>query len=215
MQYKSKHALHTIVAAMFVALLLQGCNGCNSNKKNPQLPEDSLRGDVHTLTAKDSLRTWTDRQLIQWKSWIDSSTASDFPTDSLQRMNVDTIALVDSTMMEDDRFEQFKPYFVYSPDSSQVVDLVSYGNFLHKGKNGKVALEAGEPDTEVAIVNVQTKKRERILFAGPSTVVKQAVWINDHTVLIAGGMYDEHNRLQPVIWKYDTESKLLENWETE
>lgn len=128
---------------------------------------------------------------------------------------MDTIAPADSIIMEEDRFEQFKPFFVYSPDSSQVVDLVSYGNFLHKGKNGKVVLEAGEPDTEVAIVNVQTKKRERILFAGPSTVVKEAVWINDHTVLIAGGTYDDQNRLLPVIWKYDTVNKLLENWETE
>jgi hypothetical protein len=200
---------------MFVTWLLQGCSGCNDNMKSEQLPEDSLRASTRTPTANDTLRSWTEQRLIQWKSWIDSSTASNFPADSLQRTNVDTVSSIDNIIMEEERFQQFKPYFVYSPDSSQVVDMVSYGNFLHIGRNGKVVLEAGEPDTEVAVVNVQTKKRERILFAGPSTVVKQAVWLDDHTVLIAGGTYDEQNRLQPAIWKYDTENKLLENWEAE
>lgn len=215
MQYKRNHAPYLIAAVMFAAWLLQGCNGCNRQQKQVPPPEDSAQVTDPAATAKDTLKSWTDLRLMNWKSWIDSSTAGQFWPDSLERTTVDTIAPADSIIMEEDRFEQFKPFFVYSPDSSQVVDLVSYGNFLHKGKNGKVVLEAGEPDTEVAIVNVQTKKRERILFAGPSTVVKEAVWINDHTVLIAGGTYDDQNRLLPVIWKYDTVNKLLENWETE
>jgi hypothetical protein len=200
---------------LFVAWVLQGCNGCNSNKTKDTPRGYSIPETPHTPTAKDTLKRWTELRLIQWKGWLDSSTAGQFETNKLERTMVDTIAATDSITMEADRFEQFKPFFVYSPDSSQVVDLVSYGNFLHKGKNGKVVLEAGEPDTEVAIVDVQTKERERILFAGPSTVVKQAVWIDDHTVLIAGGTYDEQNRLQPVIWKYDTVNKQLENWQSE
>lgn len=216
MQYKRNHALYIIRAVLFVAWVLQGCNGCNSSKtKDAQAPEDSVSNVPRTPTAKDTLASWTEQRLIQWKGWIDSGTAGQAGIDNLQRTTVDTIAALDSINMEEERFEQFKPFFVYSPDSSQVVDMVSYGNFLHRGKNGKVVLEAGEPDTEVAIVNVQTKNRERILFAGPSTVVKQAVWINDHTVLIAGGTYDEQNRLLPVIWKYDTVNKQLENWQAE
>lgn len=215
MQHRN-HALY-IAAVLLVACILQGCNGCNNSKTKDtqQVPEDSIQETPHIPTAKDTLASWTEQRLIQWKGWIDSSTAGEFGTNNLERTTVDTIAATDSITMEEDRFEQFKAFFVYSPDSSQVVDMVSYGNFLHKGKNGKVVLEAGEPDTEVAIVNVQTKKRERVLFAGPSTVVKQAVWIDDHTVLIAGGTYDEQNRLVPVIWKYDTVNKQLENWQTE
>lgn len=213
MQYKRNHALYTITAVLFVAWILAGCNGCNSKTKDTRLPEDSVQAVPRTPTAKDTLASWTEQRLLQWKGWIDSSTAGQFAANSLERTVTDTIAAADSIRMEEERFEQFKPFFVYSPDSSQVVDMVSYGNFLHKAKSGRVVLEAGEPDTEVAIVNVQTKARERILFAGPSTVVKQAVWIDDHTVLIAGGMYDEQNRLRPVIWKYDTVNKLLENWE--
>jgi len=214
-QYKRNHALYTIMAVLFIAWILQGCNGCNNRPKDTVQDEDSLPAQTRSPTAKDTLRSWTEQRLIQWKGWIDSSTAGQFVANSLERTTVDTIAAIDSIRMEEERFEQFKPFFVYSPDSSQVVDMVSYGNFLHKAKNGRVVLEAGEPDTEVAIVNVQTKNRERILFAGPSTVVKQAVWIDDHTVLIAGGVYDEQNRLLPVIWKYDTVNKQLENWETD
>lgn len=215
MQYKRNHVLYTITTVLFVAWILQGCNGCNSKTKDIRLPEDSVQTVLRTPTAKDSLASWTEQRLIQWKGWIDSSTAGRFAANNLERTVVDTVAGADTIRMEKERFEQFKPFFVYSPDSSQVVDMVSYGNFLHEAKNGRVVLEAGEPDTEVAIVNVQTKARERVLFAGPSTIVKQAVWIDDHTVLIAGGMYDEQNRLLPVIWKYDTVNKLLENWEAD
>lgn len=215
MQYKRSHAPYYITAVIFAAWLLQGCNSCNRPQPPSPPAEDSVQANTPAPTAKDTLKSWTDMKLMSWKSWVDSSTAGQFGPDSLERTTVDTIAITDSITMEEDRFEQFKQFFVYSPDSSQVVDLVSYGNFLHKGTNGKVVLEAGEPDTEVAIVNVQTKRRERILFAGPSTVVKEAVWINDHTILIAGGIYDTQNRLLPVIWKYDTVNKLLENWETE
>ncbi|WP_298737228.1 hypothetical protein [uncultured Chitinophaga sp.] len=214
MQYQPNRALY-ITIVLLVACILQGCNGCNSSKTTDtqQVPGDSDQETPLTPADKDSLAFWTERKLIQWKSWIDSSTAGQVATDNLQRTTTDTLALADSLYMEEERFEQFKQFFVYSPDSSQVVDMVSYGNFLHQGRNGKVVLEAGEPDTEVSIVNVQTKKRERILFCGPSTVVKQAVWIDDHTILIAGGTYDEQDRLLPAIWKYDTQNKLLENWE--
>jgi len=204
-----------LAAAVIVTWLLQGCNGCNRSKAPASLPADTLVTIPDTLTAKDTLMNWAEQRLIQWKGWVDSSLAGGFGTDSLERTAVDTLGDIDTTSMEVARFEQFRQFFVYSPDSSQVIDMVSYGNFLHKGTNGNVVLESGEPDTEVAIVNVQTKKRERILFTGPSTVVKQAVWVNDHTVLIAGGTYDENDQLQPAIWKYDTQNKLLENWESD
>ena len=217
MQYKRNHAFYIITAILFVAWILQGCNGCNNKTKGTSQREENppVKPTTPAPTAQDTLKTWAEQRLIQWKGWIDSSTAGRFAGNNLERTMVDTIAPADSIHMEEERFEQFKPFFVYSPDSSQVLDMVSYGNFLHKTKSGKVVLEAGEPDIEVAIVNVQTKNRERILFAGPSTVVKQAVWIDDHTVLIAGGMYDDQNRLLPVIWKYNTVSKLLENWEAD
>ncbi|GAA0531202.1 hypothetical protein [Chitinophaga japonensis] len=204
--------LYLTAGVAFIALLLQGCKGCNGDRETPSARDTA---QVSLPTARDSLKNWAELRLIQWKGWVDSSTAGAFGTDSLERTTVDTVAALDTSTMEEDRFREFQPYFVYSPDSSRIVDMVSYGSFLHKGKNGKTVLEAGEPDVEVAIVNVQTKKRERILFAGPSTVIKEAVWVDDHTVLIAGGMYDEQNSLKPVIWKYDTESKLLENWETQ
>ncbi len=203
-----------LVGLLAVVCLLQACNGCNTNK-TPATPPATDTTVLQIPTANDTLRNWAEQRLIQWKGWIDSSLAGASATDSLVRTTVDTIAAVDTITMEADRFEEYKPFFVYSPDSTQVVDMVSYGSFIHKGHNGKMALEAGEADTEVALVNVNTKKRERILFAGPSTIIKQAVWINDHTVLIAGGTYDEHNQLQPVIWKYDTQQRLLENWENE
>jgi hypothetical protein len=216
-QHNRNLALY-FVAVVFVTWLLQGCNGCNNNNDNKQpgaLTRDSVQVNIPAPSEKDTLKSWTELRLINWKGWIDSSTAGAFGPDSLERTTVDTIDALDSSTMEEDKFQQFSAFFVYSPDSSQVVDMVSYGNFLHKGRNGKVVLEAGEPDTEVAIVNVQTKKRERILFTGPSTIIKEAVWINDHTILIAGGTYDEQDKLLPVIWKFDTVTRLLENWETE
>jgi len=207
---------YVLVPAIIITIwLLQGCNGCNRTKTTPPVRDTVTTAETTIPTPKDTLKNWAEQRLIQWKGWIDSSMAGSFGTDSLERTTVDTLGSIDTTSMEVARFEQFRQFFVYSPDSSRVIDMVSYGNFLHQGTHGKVVLESGEPDTEVAIVNVQTKKRERILFTGPSTIIKQAVWIDDHTILIAGGTYNENEQLQPVIWKYDTHTKLLENWESD
>ncbi|KAA2244996.1 hypothetical protein F0L74_03270 [Chitinophaga agrisoli] len=204
-----------LVSLLVVICLLQACNGCNTNKTPASPAADTTTTQIPTPNANDTLRNWAEQRLIQWKGWIDSSMMGRSATDSLVRTNVDTIAALDTITMEADRFEEYKPFFVYSPDSTQVVDMVSYNTIIHKGRDGKIALEGGDPDMEVALVNVQTKKRERILFVGTTTMIIEAVWINNHTILIAGGIYDEHDQLHPVIWKYDTEQRLLENWENE
>jgi len=214
----TQHIPAYLVGLLITVCLLQACNGCNNNNDRPAAStityqDSTTNTSLPPITEKDTLRGWAEQRLIRWKGWLDSSLSRPFTIDSLSRVTVDTIPATDTIVMEDSLFEDYKSFFVYSPDSTQVVDMVSYGTILHKGHNGKVVLEGGDPDMEVAIVNVQTKKRERILFCGPSTFVKEVVWINDHTVLIAGGTYDENNQLQPAIWKYDTVQHLLENWE--
>lgn len=188
---------------------LSACNGCNSNKQDNK--EDTIA--VNTNQYRDTMKLWTEQRMIQWTGWLDSSMHQKFTFDSLEIAEADTLSEEISSIMPAKQFSDFSPYFIYSPDSSQVIDLLSYGNFLRKNKKGQIVLESGEPDTEVAIINVQTKKRERVLFAGPSTLIKEAIWVDNQTVLIGGAMYDENNVLVPVLWKYNVPNHTLESWQ--
>lgn len=188
---------------------LSACNGCNTNKQDNK--EDTVA--VNTNKYRDTVKLWTEQRMIQWTGWLDSSMHQKFTFDSLEIADADTLPAEISSIMPAKQFNDFNPYFIYSPDSSQVIDLLSYGNFLRKNKKGQTVLESGEPDTEVAIINVQTKKRERILFTGPSTLIKEAIWVDNQTVLIGGAMYDENNVLVPVLWKYSVLHHTLESWQ--
>lgn len=187
-------------------LILPACNSCNRpSAGNETIPPAAAR-------EENNIREWSGKHLVQWSGWLDSITGHRFTPDSLQHTLTDTLPRTDTFIMAADRFRDFQPFFVYSPDSTLILDMVSYGNILHRNKKGAAVLESGEPDTEVAIMDAVTRRRYRILFAGPSTVIRDASWLDNTTVLIGGGMYDEHNELQPILWKYNVKEHTLESW---
>jgi hypothetical protein len=188
---------------------LSACNGCNKGKQSPQLESK----EISEPSYRDTVKQWTEQWMIRWTGWLDSNMVHRFVFDSLDIAGIDTVTEEVTTIMTEDQFRDFGAYFIYSPDSSQAIDLLSYGSFLKENENGDIVLESAEPDTEVALINVKTQKRKRILFTGPSTLIKVATWLDNNTVLIGGGMYNENNELVPLLWKYDAVHNTIESWQ--
>jgi hypothetical protein len=74
---------------------------------------------------------------------------------------------------------QFRDLFVYSPDSSRYLDLVSY-NYI-RDKN---SLISGEADQQVVLADVKANKREQLFYFGPSQLAEFADWTGTNSFLV-------------------------------
>jgi len=104
--------------------------------------------------------------------------------------------------VEKDRLAPFLPYLIYNKDSSLAIDSYS-NNYLLKNNGGGTKLVNGNPDTEVALVDFKTNRRQRILYFGPSYMLMDAQWKGDSTVLFAISELIEGDKISPEIWEVD------------
>jgi len=74
---------------------------------------------------------------------------------------------------------EFRNYFVYSPDSSKYLDLVSYNHFVDSGK-----LVVGEADQQVVLADAATGKKYELMFLGPSQLAEFADWTSPTSFMI-------------------------------
>lgn len=123
---------------------------------------------------------------------LDSFAAEEGPAPA----NTDTKAYP----MEGERLVPFQSLFVYNNDSTQAIDLFSY-NYMANTRNGQPVMVAGEPDTEVALLDYKDKTRKRLLFLGPSFAALDARWLSNNEVAIAGAEIVGEELIKPIIWK--------------
>ncbi|ASZ10347.1 hypothetical protein KTO58_23965 [Chitinophaga pendula] len=192
-----------------IAWLLQSCNGGSTHSHNKKIEQpDSILTHRQKM---DTIKLWTELRLIKWKSWIDSNTRFIFSTDSMYYTGTAQLRFPTThTIMSDKQFNEFDSFFIYSPDSSYVLDMISYRKSTGNDTDGKEQ-RAGK-GTEVALVNVQTKERQLILSTSPATIIKQEVWIDDSTLFIGGGTYDHQRKLMPDLWRYNVKQQTLSHW---
>lgn len=100
-------------------------------------------------------------------------------------------------------YEAYGRYLKYSPDSSMFIDLDSYNIEIERGKTGQwVGTEKG-PDTEVSLIDLQSKKRKRLVFLGPGGSVEDAAWLDNDNVVLVGVQEDgDGEQSSAVLWKY-------------
>ena len=147
--------------------------------------------DFITTTFSSNLQPWLDRTTRQTTLRLDNfQYADNWVEDSL---------MVTAANLTPDFYKTYKAVLVYSPDSSKVLDLGSYGAMVSKDKNGQTHVVQGEPDAEIAVLDRLTRKRRRIFFFGPGTSIEKGFWMNDSTIILAGKT-DAQNAVTPVIW---------------
>lgn len=74
---------------------------------------------------------------------------------------------------------QFRDLFVYSPDSTKYLDLVSY-NYLREKNN----LISGEADQQVVLTDTKANNKKQLFYFGPSQLAEFADWTGPNSFLI-------------------------------
>lgn len=152
-------------------------------------PVDTSAEFIQTFSS--NLQPWLDATTRQTTLRLDNfQYADNWVEDSL---------IISPANLTPEFYKTYKAVLVYSPDSSKVLDLGSYGAMVSKDNTGKTRLVQGEPDAEIAVLDRLTRKRRRVFFVGPGTSIEKGFWMNDTTIILAGKTEDQ-NTVKPMIW---------------
>jgi len=111
---------------------------------------------------------------------------------------------------------KLKPFFEYSPNGSNYIDLWSYGhqNIPDTAWNSRLELakilKNGEPDQQV-VIGMKDGKRYELMFNGPGSISEFAEWINNDQFLISQITKDSNNFIGE-LFLFDIKEKLFTNY---
>jgi len=185
---------------IFSVVMLAGCT-CNSNK------QDQHMADSLAAAKADSLRTEGrtgshqfvfDSQTTDWLSAamggkkVDTTAITGGHAPGHNADSTDTNADAAVSVLKDSMnfqpeasfYKDYAPVLRWSPDSSYLLDFGSYGNIPVKGKEGRTALEGGEPDTKIMVAIPSQHTQWLVMFAGPGTAIVDAKWKNQHQFML-------------------------------
>ncbi len=167
---------------------------CNSGTDKQQEAEAADSTEVSSDTVVSYSGVDTSTEFIQTisndiKPWLIQTTkARDSSLSKFAYADnwVDDSLIISTQKLEGDFLKTYKTVLVYSPDQKKVLDLGSYGTMVSRNKKGETKIASGEPDSEVAVIDLETNKRRRIFYSGPGTTIDHGFWLNDSTLVLAG-----------------------------
>lgn len=197
-------------------LLFTSCGGKNSK------PGDKVEADSLTTTPLDSIsvvnkETKKDMAAIQpfiekeLNKWAQSF--SGFTLDSFRLTQKTNMEQTDYQLASDLKifYDLYKPSLIFSPDSSQFIDLFSSGISLER--KGKKIIAMGDVDQAITIKNIKTNEWKQVAFFGPSAGMEEAVWLSDTQFLLAGIFENNDGKAVPVLLLGDLNNKSFHWYE--
>lgn len=198
-----------------VMCTISACN-CNNNNE-PAKEEEAVVLDsaqtALTIIAEDSVtvfdnttRQWLGQSLNQPAvNWDRFKLVSFWAEDSIQKTNA---------TLSPDFYNKYATVLKWSPDSSYILDIGSYGAVVTQDKTGKHVIEAGEPDSEVSVIYPKENKKARILFGGPSSLqVLNASWADSSQVAMLAVQDTSHaGRPDTLLWLIDVKENFFRKY---
>jgi hypothetical protein len=213
-QKSSNMMMRKIPAILTIAMVISSCN-CNnhkSDKKEDEVVELDSTQTAESIVAEDSAtifdnstRQWLGQSLQQTTlSWDRFKLVSFWAEDSL--LKTDTPASADF-------YSKYASVLRWSPDSTYVLDIGSYGAVLLKNKEGKEVVAAGEPDSEVSLLFPKENKKTRVLFGGPSLHILNASWADSSQVAMLGSLDTSHTgHPDTLLWLIDVKEHFFRKY---
>ena len=200
-----------------VAVLIFASCGGKSSKPGDKVETDSLTTtpsdsiSVVNKETKDKMATikpFIEKELNKWAQ-------------SFTGFMLDSFRLTQKTNMEQTAYQPasdskifydfYKPSLIYSPDSSQFIDLFSSGISLER--KGKKIVAIGDADQAITINNIKANEWKQIAFFGPSAGIEEAVWLSDTQFLLAGIFYNDDGKAAPIMLLGDLNNKSFQWYE--
>lgn len=189
---------------LYSCLLLISCNRAPSNEKQA----DSIHV-ANEISREDSNRIFTN----DVKDWMQEKLARD----TLSRQNFvleehwqEQPAEATSFDANTQFIKDYNSVLRWSPDSNYIIDIGSYGTVLTKDSKGNTVIEAGEPDTELALIEPAKKLRKRLMFVGPSSAIIDAKWIDNKQVAVIGTFDSTGNGTNDtLLWMIDVQKDFF------
>ena len=112
--------------------------------------------------------------------------------------------------------DKYRELLRFSPDSTHFIDLGSYNVEVETDSKGNKIYQDIGPDIEISLVSLNDKKRTRLIFLGPGSIIDDAGWINNETAIIAGRQARPNGTdFYRVIWKYHLPTNTFYMYESQ
>lgn len=201
---KTKHLFYFATAS---AIFFAAC-GSNEDKKAPSPPvvvadpDDSVTSEAFdTVLSPEFIDTFSTMAFSNYAK--KQSTSFDWTRFRMEDSYSDSQLHVVNYKPDQKFYDAYGRFIKYSPDSSMFIDMDSYHVGMKKNEKGQWQGTELEPETEVALVNLETGKKTRILFGGPNVSVEDALWLDKENLAIMG--VEEQDSLGKVatVWKFN------------
>jgi hypothetical protein len=197
-----KQSLMKYFLIVTTAILVVACNSGTDRSANIDTASIAVPDTVTTFTPIDSSTEFLDTFSSNLQPWLEQTIKN--PQVRLRDFKyaenwVDDSLVTSKQNLDRDFTKVYQSVLVYSPDEKKVLDLGSYGSVVEKSNKGQSKIQPGGPDIEVAVIDLPSKKRRRIFFSGPGSLVEKGFWMNDSTVVLAGKAHERDAEI-PMLW---------------
>ncbi len=186
---------------LFALILVVSCG--NTENEVPQPIADSNR------VTKDT-RFFEEQDI----NWISEQTRLFVREENIKLLDEgeQTFQAVDFTPSRQ-FFKAYETVLIWNADSSKILDIGSYGS-VPVERGGEIVLEGGEPDNEVALIDLPERKRYRLFFAGPSAEVLDGKWVDKQTVMFITSFEGEDAK-ETSVWIINLSNNYLRRYQVE
>lgn len=198
---------------LLLCLLVTSCS--NSQKEEESVQEDSVIM-VEDIAEEDSALIFENNA----DEWLDLSLLNN-DAGSWRKFKLQEFWYEDS--MQEQPFQpapgfykDYAPLLKWSPDSSYVLDIGTYGKVLVKDKKGNITIQDGEVDTKASLVFAKKGTVAELIFLGAGGNIIDGHWI-DSTQFSVLGTFDIKGDQTPdtILWVIDAKEKFFRKYKWE
>jgi len=198
-----------LLLPMLLFVLTVACN--NNKKEETKEAEDSL-ATTTDIAVEDSVLIFENNA----DKWLDLSLKND--NASWKNFKLEGFWYEDSLKKEIFKpsptfYKDYASLLRWSPDSSYVLDIGTYGKILVKDKNGNTKIEDGEIDSKAAVIFPKQDSSTKLVFLGAAGNFLDGRWI-DSTQCTILGVFDEKGDQKPdtILWVIDVKENFFRKY---